>query len=322
MRAYDDLTEQGKIRRLHALARKVLEGYDIDPVRLRCIARDTNTTFRVDTADSRTFALRIQADDPETDSYVATEVAWLEALADSGLPVVKVIPATDGSSFVDVEVPGVARARTCVLFSWVAGQTLGGTSTPEEYRSLGVLSARLHDHGEVWSMPDGLEALVWDRVFYYPTEPVVLYEPRFSKHMTPARSRLVRGVEEKADAELARIHRTGSVFPLHGDLHPWNVHRTRDGLTAFDFNDVMIGAPVQDIAITLFYNRQEPQYPDLRAAFEEGYRTVRHWPVESEDQVELLMAARTVNFINYVLRTNLAPDDHIPRMTKRIQRVL
>jgi Ser/Thr protein kinase RdoA (MazF antagonist) len=322
MRPYDDLTEQGKIRRLHSLARRALERYDVDPVRLRCIARDTNTTFRIDTTDGRTMALRIQADDPETESHVETELAWLKALAESGLPVVGVMAATDGSASVEVEVAGVPRVRTCVLFSWIRGTTLGETSTPEEYRSLGVLSARLHDHGETWSVPAGLGALVWDKVFYYPTEPVVLYEPRFAKHMTPERCRVVRAVEKKADAELARIHREVPVFPLHGDLHPWNVHRTGDGLTVFDFNDVMIGAPVQDIAITLFYNREEPQYPDLRAAFEEGYRTVRTWPVTSEDQVELLMGARTVNFINYVLRLNLDPDDHIPRMTKRIERVL
>ena len=77
--------------------------------------------------------------------------------------------------------------------------------------------------------------------------------------------------------------------------------RYRGRLTVFDFEDVMVAAPVQDIAITLFYNRSHPEYDAIRAAFEEGYRRIREWPVEWDGQIELLMAARTVMFINYVI---------------------
>jgi Ser/Thr protein kinase RdoA (MazF antagonist) len=38
-----------------------------------------------------------------------------------------------------------------------------------------------------------------------------------------------------------------------------------------DFEDVMLGYPVQDVAITLYYGQQREQYPELRDAFFEGY---------------------------------------------------
>jgi Ser/Thr protein kinase RdoA (MazF antagonist) len=177
-------------------------------------------------------------------------------------------------------------------------------------------------HGEAWQQPPGLHPLVWDRVFYYPTEPVILYDEPYRNLMTPERTEVVRAVEGKCASELSRIHRERPVSVLHGDLHPWNVMRQRDRLAVFDFEDLMIGGAVQDIAITLFYNRDHEDYVGLRAAFQHGYVTIRPWPVEYEGQLELLMAARTVMFINYVLRMDFDPDEYIPMATERIRQVL
>ena len=38
---------------------------------------------------------------------------------------------------------------------------------------------------------------------------------------------------------------------LHGDLHQWNVRSYRGVLSPIDFEDLMLGWPVQDIATTL-----------------------------------------------------------------------
>jgi Ser/Thr protein kinase RdoA (MazF antagonist) len=323
VRPFTELTEAGKVRRLHGLAREVLARYPFTAARVRCIARDTNTTFRVDTTDGRTFALRVST--PRTDTVVdtATELAWLKALAATdGIDVVRPMPDRRGSLMNVIDHPGVDDTRTCVVFAWLPGRTIGEDARPEDYRQLGELAARLHDQADGWALPAGFAPLVWDRVFYYPTEPVVLYEDRYRSLMTPERTRVVRAIEEKAGAELARVHREAPVFVIHGDLHPWNVHRHRGRLLVFDFEDVMLGAAVQDVAISLFYNREQPQYSDLCSAYEEGYRSLRPWPVEYEGQLELLMAARTVMFINYVLRMDYHPEDHIPRMTTRIRQVL
>lgn len=323
MRPYEELTERGKIRRLHGIARAALENYDLDVVRLKCVARHTNTTFRVDTADRRTFALRIGASRTDTEVDTPTELAWLDALSGE-----KAIAAAHphrnraGDMVTLVEHPGIPDERKCVVFDWLRGSPIGDAADRDDYRLLGELAARLHDHGERWSRPSGLRPLVWDRVFYYPTEPVVLYGEQYRRLMTPQRFEVVRAVEEMCETELSRIHNELPVSILHGDLHPWNVIREGDRLFVFDFEDVMIGAPVQDIAITLFYNRDHDDYAGLRAAFEHGYTTLRPWPVEYDGQLELLMAARTVMFINYVLRMGMDPDEYVPMAVGRIASVL
>jgi Ser/Thr protein kinase RdoA (MazF antagonist) len=323
VRRYDDLTAWGKIRRLHGLARRALLAYDVEVTRLRCVARDTNTTFRVDTAAGGPLALRVATRDTDTLVHTPTELAWLDALADHPqITVPSPHPNRMGQLVTVVSDAGVPGARRCVLFDWLRGRPIGDDATPVDYRGLGRLSALLHQHGRSWRLPAGSEPLVWDRVFYYPTEPVVLYDESYRGLMTPERTAVVKEVEERAGQELERLHREVPVSICHGDLHPWNVMRFRGRLAVFDFEDLMVAAPVQDIATTLFYNRDHADYPALVTAFEEGYREVEVWPVEWDGQLQLLMAARTVMFINYVLRLGLDPEEYVPMAVERVSRVL
>lgn len=318
MRPFAELTDTGQVRRLRRLATTALGRYPIVVRRLRLLATDTNTIFRIDTADGRRLALRVGTAPDTIVTDIALETAWLEALADSGIEVVGIVPSNDGARFVEVEDPDVDGVRRCAVFTWVPGRTPGSGATATDYRHLGELSARLHDHGTHWSPPAGTLGVAWDRVFYAPDDPVVMYDQRFRGLMTPERTRVVRVVEARCGEELERTYRGGRPIVVHGDLHPWNVHRHRGRLIAFDFEDVMWATPVQDIAISLYYNRDRPDHTDLVAAFRDGYTIHRPWPVEHDRQLELLWAARTILFINYVLRTGDHPDDHVPRMTARI----
>lgn len=327
-RPFEDLTERGQTRRLREVAVAALAQYDFEVGRLRLVANDTNTTFRVDTTDGSTYALRVAARDEDTLVHTETELAWLDSLVDE--PTIRAAHPhrnAAGDLITFITHPAVPDTRRCVVFDWLWGNTIGEAATAADYRLLGELSARLHTHGEQFALPAGSQPLVWDRVFYYPTEPVVLFEDQFHHIMTPDRARVVETVLERCELELARLHREVPVSICHGDLHPWNVMRYRGVLSVFDFEDLMVAAPVQDIAITLFYNRDRAEYPDLAAGFEQGYRSLREWPVEFDGQLRLLMAARTVMFINYVLRLGAAglaeePTEFVPRAVDRIRDVL
>ena len=94
---------------------------------------------------------------------------------------------------------------------------------------------------------------------------------------------------ELSDVERVASHVAfldGGRIRLHGML---DAVQESVRLLVFDFEDVMMAAPVQDIAVTLFYNRTRPDYLELRSAFEVGYRSLRVWPAEYDGQLELLM---------------------------------
>jgi Ser/Thr protein kinase RdoA (MazF antagonist) len=140
--------------------------------------------------------------------------------------------------------------------------------------------------------------------------------------MTPERTESVRGAIEIITPELGRLQSEVRPHVIHGDLQMGNVMVHRGRLTAFDFEDVMRGAPVQDIAITLSYGRARPDYWEMRRAFRAGYERRRTWPIEFEGQLELLMAARKVMFLNYVLRTDPEPGNFIAATIRDLRRLM
>ena len=322
-RPFSDLTDAGRIRRLRQLAWSALFRYPIAVSRLRFLAAHTNVTYRVDTKDGRVFALRVGTTLEDTDVDVASEITWLGALAREGdVPVVRPWENVDGELVTVADAPGVPEERRCVLFSWLPGSVLADRISTARYADLGELAAQLHDHGERWRPPRTFRPLVWDRVFYYPTEPVVLFGARYRRWMTAERTETVRGAIETITPELRRLQREGRPHVIHGDLQMGNVMVHRGRLTAFDFEDVMRGAPVQDIAITLSYGRARPDYGELRRAFRAGYERRRGWPVEFDGQLELLMAARKVMFLNYLLRTDPEPENFITASIPDLRRLM
>lgn len=321
MRAWERLTEAGQIRRLRPLALEALEQLPIGPTGLRLVGGFTNVIFQVETAEGPC-ALRVDLHQEHSDQDVDIELAWLEALdADIDLDVCQPIGAADGRRYVEAGAPGVPGERRCVLFHWIPGRPLADKPTERGYRQLGRLSAGLHAHGRAFVPPS--QPMAWDRVFYWPVnvDPVVICEPSMQHHFTGGRMRtLDQAIEVVGDAFERLDPQEAQV--VHGDLHPWNVHVSGSSLIGLDFEDVMWGHPVQDIAITFFYQRDHPRYGSFRAAFEEGYREMGVWPAAYEGELETFMAARTLMFINYVANIKEDPAEYYEAAFPRLERFL
>ncbi len=321
MKPWESLTEAGQIRRLRPLAMAALREFPIEPRKLRLVGGFTNVIFRVDT-DEGPYALRIDLHQDHSDSDVDIELAWLTAIAaETDLDVCRFVPARDGRRFVYTRSPDVPGVRRCVLFRWVPGRPLDDNLTETGYRRLGRLAAGLHLHGAHFSPPHA--PMAWDKVFYWPVDvdPVVVHKPEIAHYFGNGRREILDRAIAVTGHAFDRLP-PGEAQTIHGDLHPWNVHAYRSRLIAFDFEDVTWGHRVQDIAITLFYERTHPAYADLRRAFEEGYRTVASWPVTYDGELEHFMAARTVMFVNYVANLRDDPSEFYETAFPRLERFL
>jgi Ser/Thr protein kinase RdoA (MazF antagonist) len=318
MKNWDDLTEAGQIRRLRPLAMAALDSYPITPRRLSLVGGFTNVIFRVDT-ENGPFALRVDLHQDHSDEDIEVELAWLEALArDTDLDIFEFVPARDGRGSVYATASDVPGERRFVLFRWVPGNPLADNLSETGYRQLGKLVAGLHQHGQGFVPPH--RPLTWDRVFYWPEEvdPVVIFKPEMAHHFGNGRRAVLDKAIAATEAAFQRLD-PGTAQIIHGDLHPWNVHSHRSRIVAFDFEDVTWGHPVQDVATTLFYERNHPEYVALRTAFEEGYRTVAPWPVTYEGELEHFMAARTLMFVNYVANLKGDPSDYYDAAFPRLE---
>jgi Ser/Thr protein kinase RdoA (MazF antagonist) len=152
---------------------------------------------------------------------------------------------------------------------------------------------------------------------------VVLFDEAFSP-LFPAERRAVyeRGIAWAQNSIDALKYSGEPMHIIHGDLHQWNVRNARGVLSPIDFEDLMLGWPVQDIATTLYYFDSK-NFAELRAAFQEGYTSHSSWPERRAGEIDSFIAARGLGLANFILNDpNPAwrekADEFIERVEKRL----
>jgi len=173
-----------------------------------------------------------------------------------------------------------------------------------------------------------------DRVLNYGTpgfrhlEPDRLFDPRYETLIRGERREIVQAALERAEAAVADLRSDpGGRIVIHNDLHPWNVKAFRGRLHALDFEDLAVGHPVQDIAVTFHYLQDREDGPALRDAYRAGYETLLPWPARDPDPIPALVAGRGLMLINHILGAR-KPDERallpgfLDRMDRRLRRFL
>jgi Ser/Thr protein kinase RdoA (MazF antagonist) len=292
--------------RLLPLVEDVLRRYPFLTRHVEHLATHSNVMFKVVTESGQELVLRVGTPHGNTRSNIEYEVAWLDALnRDTDLDVVRPVRTAGGGLIVDEYDPSLGKERPCVLFSLVPGAPLGDGAGPFGYRLLGAMSASLQAHGREWA-PSRLEGMRrWDRVFYYgpDIDPVVIANPLFGHLFDGTRRRTISTAGELAERVIRESWAAGKPQVVHGDLHEWNVHVVATRLYAFDFEDVMIALPAQDVAISLYSSRTADNRREVREAFRKGFETVSPWPVVDDSQMDAFHAARQIMLMNYAART-------------------
>lgn len=328
MKPYLELTVNGQARRLRRLVQNALANYDLPVTRVRLVTNDMNGIFRLDTADGMKYILRVSS--PEgghTRDHVSAEMDWLKALSlETDLSVPQPVADRHGDLVVEATAPEVPEPRFCAIFSWVPGRDLAEVSNEENFARLGELSARLHAHALSYTPPRGLKLLKYDRIDPF-FERLVLFEPEFEHLYSPGGRQVFLCAAERIQAALNQLETCGEPMRIiHGDLHPWNVRISRGVLSPIDFEDLMLGWPVQDIATTLYYFLRE-DYEKLRSAFQAGYTRRSPWPERQSGEVDTFIAARGLGLANLVLtdpslKNRFPPPAFLERVEKRLRKLV
>lgn len=305
MRPFAALTPPGQARRLRRAALLALDRYDLAVARVRLLDNYYNAIFRVDAADGARYALRISAPGGRSLTDIRSELCWLEALRrDTALVTPEPLPARDGAPVVTVEAPGVPEPRHCVLFRWIAGRDAGETPTPPVARQLGLATATLHDHADRFVPPAGFTRRRIDAAWPFGTPPAIASDESDGR-FPPGRRAVFRAAAERVGAALAALYADpGGLRFLHTDLHLWNAKLHRGTLRLLDFDDSRWCYPVQDLGIALFHLQGLPNAAKLRAAFLDGYGSLRPSPATHAGQLDTFVAARQLDVINFTLQSS------------------
>lgn len=324
---YDMLTPRGKGRRLRQLALNALTHYSASIRELRFMGLHTNALFRVRSRRGARFVLRICKPGWRTETDLASEVAWLAALAeetDIGAPAP--VPARNGAYLVTAAAPGVPEPRHCLLFTWLPGKPLAAQLTEPNLHAMGILFAALHDHAASFTPPPGFTRRRMSNILAR-GEPnslaPLLHGGALNKRAKDALNQVHSLVKDAFDRRYADA--TG-LRVIHNDLWHGNILIHQDRLRPLDFEDTIWGYPVQDIAMALqdlMVDVPTDAFEPLQAALRQGYETRASWPERTPTEIDLFRAGRMLWVANYV--ASHQPQhlhDHISRLTPMLERFL
>lgn len=262
MRPLQDLTRRERLVRFRALAKAALAAYGLEDGRLKFIQYTENITFRVDRpcpGDAKgsggpytpgRYLLRIHAMYDE--EAIASELTWLVALNQAGLPVPAPISTRDGNLIAAIVTPGIPQGRIVSLMRWLDGQKIDRGLCPKHLEALGEAVARLHAFSVGWQPPAGFKRCAWDWDSQLGGS---MFDPSLDElvdSMPPQYQAPFQAVSQEAKRAMQSLGKGPDAYGLiHSDLYPENVLFKGGKAYPIDFEDCGYGYWMWDIVVAL-----------------------------------------------------------------------
>ena len=306
--AIHDLSEADAVRRLTGVARRALDQYGLpadSPVELLDLSE--NATFRVtDPATGTPSILRVHRLDYHTPAAVDSELRWLRALrADAGIRTPAVLPTAGGEPLATV--PGSAGGadggpdRMVVRFEFLPGTEPPQDRLPENFETLGELTARMHRHAREWARPAGFTRFRWD------------FEAAFGPRARWGDWRDGLGVGAAECAVLERLagtlrHRLAAYGDgperwglIHADLRLANLLVDGAGaVSVIDFDDCGESWYLYDLGTAVSFFEHRPEVPELVDRWLTGYRRVLPLPAADEAEIWTFILFRRLLLVAWI----------------------
>ncbi len=264
---------------------------------LALIHHRENAVFRIeDPADGSLWAMRVHRDGYRTAEEIRSELRWMDALRDAGVPTPRARPGIDGDPLQLVTPPGGAAPLQVDVLVWIDGRSLAmggeGCEEREVHRLVGRTSALIQQHGRTWTPPRGFSRPVWDvdaligpRALWGDYADLAL--------LTADQLALMHRAADRLRRRLDAFGRAPDRFGLtHGDLMPDNVLVADRVPYVIDFDDAGYGWYLYDLATLLADKVVDSAFAAVRDAWVEGYRTVAPLPEEHLAELDALVMAR------------------------------
>jgi Ser/Thr protein kinase RdoA (MazF antagonist) len=212
-----------------------------------------------------------------------------------------------------VQSDGVPEPRQVDVVAWIDGKPLdvmedsesSSRSSREEmlvtnFRTLGELTARVHNQASVWALPPGFKRHSWD------IDGLIGESPFWGRFWElPALTNEQRATALKLRPLLVqRLTEFGMGSDrysiIHADLLGDNILVCKDGLRLIDFDDAGFGWHLFEIATSLFWFSGEPFYSRLTEALLDGYRNIRPLSDEHWAMLPTFMVARGTTYLGWM----------------------
>jgi Ser/Thr protein kinase RdoA (MazF antagonist) len=246
-----------------------------------------NRVYEVELADRTRVVAKFYRPGRWSREQILAEHAFLAELHEAEIPVCPVLPFADGETLRAVDgIPYCLFARR-------------GGRAPDELTEayaerLGMLTARLHLVG---SKRPAESRLRLNGDTYVRSDLAWLEEhDTVPPHVRQRFVDAARFIADVADEGLEGVE----TIRLHGDLHLGNLLVRDDIFHVLDFDDMVVGPPVQDVWLIL--PGRDAWATHLRAVFLEAYERFREFDRSTLTLIEPLRGLRMVHYAAWLAR--------------------
>lgn len=281
-----------------------MKNYHGDFSSITFFAKETSTIYKVVDSASKEYALKIYDDASSNIADNEIEQLILEKIKTKGsILIAETIPNKAGETFTLLPDKATKTLHRIVLSKWIKGVDFKKQESKVNFIQLGKVLAELHTITKDFSLPKKLDTKKWNQVFYFRAEKAVYHSSKYQQLVSSEFKELMDIAIPLLNQRLQDNYVPETAQLLHGDINPWNVKVVNEQLALLDFEDATLGHPIHEIAILLFYYKDHPDftYQQVKSWVLEGYRSIKFLNSAAENTIQLLMMARNVNFLNYVL---------------------
>ena len=303
MSDYLEMTQEEQIALLKEFAQDVLIQYGITGSEFECVNHAYNTTFKFLASDGTHYAMRISTASRKWPEHIWAEVQWLLALEKEGSITAPVpIKNLQGELFSNHYFFYQGGNLDVIIYPWIEGEVIEEDPSDNQLFELGRQMATMHLLSKNWEPEGYANFLKLDKPLQVREDNLFTYELEI---ISASQYQLLREIHDRTEKLFEKLREEAEPQLIHADLHSGNII-WRDGkMIILDFDDAGIGFRLQDLAIAIFYLREDREREKQLLA---GYSSITPLPDYDPADLELLVANRNLVLLNYLIGSATADD--------------
>ncbi len=333
MSSDNQITYRRFLLRLRKLAERALVEYGIEGAKLKFHSIEGNGIYRVViTPSTRTpehiipgrYNLRLHQPGYMNPNFIPSELEWLSALHDEGIPAPKPDRNVNGEwlTFVESEYERPC-SRNCSLIDWIDGR-LPKNPGPHHMKAVGQVIGRMHAQSIDWKKPRNFSRPHWDWEGLYGEGFDYGFVQKEARESIPKAYRQIFAEAIERVREVMEQLGTGkNVYGLiHADLGvDGNILFHRNEARPIDFDDCGFGYWLFDLGVALahyFVDVEKPN-PKMREVLLEGYEETTPLSDINLEYLDLFIIARLAQLMYFYHGMGMLHPQHRERANEEIK---